>query len=91
VYEFELRYFAAELVIHRHTMEYAKIPPRSSSKPTPFQVSIPDSQVVRLYRHLDLAELAPETYENLKEDESVGISHAWLSNALHSWKAQYDW
>ncbi|KAF2501144.1 putative epoxide hydrolase [Lophium mytilinum] len=72
-------------------MEFSTIPPRSTSKPTPFQVSIPDSEVARLYQHLDLADIAPETYENLKEDGSVGISHAWLSNALRSWKDQYDW
>ncbi|EXJ82861.1 hypothetical protein A1O3_06676 [Capronia epimyces CBS 606.96] len=74
-------------------MQYAQIPPGASSQPTPFQVSIPDSQLARFQQQLALAELAPATYESLQEDESLslGISHAWLSNAVHTWKTQYDW
>jgi len=72
-------------------MEYGKLPPGSTLKPTPFRVAVADSQVADLRRLVSFAHLGPETYENLQEDRSLGISYSWLAHAVQIWQTQYDW
>ncbi|KAF2136230.1 uncharacterized protein K452DRAFT_237850 [Aplosporella prunicola CBS 121167] len=70
---------------------YETLPKTAKSKPTKFEVSIPEEKLQQLKQLVKLSPIAPETYENLHEDRSFGISRSWLQAAKQEWGNNFDW
>lgn len=72
-------------------MEYSKIPEGATLLTTPFIAAIPEGELASLKSLISLSTFGPETFENLQEDGTFGISYKWLSIAVRSWQRDYDW
>ena len=57
--------------------------------PTPFKISIPQSNVDSLHALLKLSPLPPQTYEG--SDFKFGITNAWMKEAKSHWLDTFNW
>lgn len=69
---------------------YRSIPRAALTQPTPFRISVPESQVQELKHSIASAKLAPETYENAQQDRKLGITRQWLKKAQSAW-LEFSW
>ena len=69
---------------------FGTVPASTRSKPTPFEVNVPQEQLDEFKTLLKLSKLGPETYENKKEDGQYGITRYWLAKAKAEWET-FDW
>lgn len=72
-------------------MVYGTIPSSATLKPTKFTASVPEQQLKDFKDLLRLSQIGPQTYENLQEDRSFGVTHKWLTKAKQEWESSYDW
>lgn len=70
---------------------YSIIPASVHKRPTPFKVSIPDSEIADFKQLLKLSRIPKKTYENVQEDRRFGLSRDWIIQAKRVWEEEYDW
>lgn len=70
---------------------FSKIPPTARITPTPFQVSIPQEQIIDLQTLVKLSKIAPPTFESLQKDRRFGITSEWLTSMRDKWLNDFDW
>lgn len=73
------------------TPPFSTIPASATKQPTPFKVSIPDSEIADFKQLLKLSRLPKKTYENQQKDRRFGVGLEWLTNAKRVWEEEYDW
>ncbi|KAJ7640542.1 hypothetical protein B0H17DRAFT_1187169 [Mycena rosella] len=71
-------------------MSFTKLPATAKTAPTPFQVAVPDSAIQELRTLLELARVAPPTYESLRSDRKFGVTTEWIKSAKAEWES-FDW
>ncbi|CAG8218983.1 unnamed protein product [Penicillium salamii] len=68
------------------------IPPKNiSANLEPFQLRVPEDELLRFKNLLTLSEIGPETWWNTQEDPQLGISRDWLIDAKETWLQKFDW
>jgi pimeloyl-ACP methyl ester carboxylesterase len=72
-------------------MSFATVPAGGTIDLKPFELSVPEQDVVDFKTLLRLSKLGPETFENLQPAGRYGISRAWLTNAKEVWENAFDW
>lgn len=73
-------------------MPYDKIPSGASLKPEKFELKVPQHEVNHFYQLLKLSTLAPQTYENTRNDPNqFGVNHDFMTKAKKHWESSYDW
>lgn len=72
------------------TSEFASLPAAARSKPTPFQVAIPEVQLEELHQLLKLSKIGPKTFESEQSIETFGITRDWLVQAKAEWET-FNW
>ncbi|KAH7379160.1 Alpha/Beta hydrolase protein [Phaeosphaeria sp. MPI-PUGE-AT-0046c] len=72
------------------TPEFTKCPPTARCNPTPFQVSVPESQLEELRQLLKLSKIGPKTFETEQSGADFGITRDWLIQAKAEWEA-FNW
>lgn len=72
-------------------MEYGTVPANATLKPTAFQAHVPNQAISDFKQLLKLSKIGPETFENLHEDLTYGVSHKWIAQAKQYWETAYDW
>lgn len=70
---------------------YNTIPSKAFKQPTPFTVSIPETQLTEFRTLLKLSRIPAPTFESLQEDGKFGITHKWLTDAKRHWVENFDW
>ena len=71
--------------------DYSKLPPNTKANFTPFKSDIPDQKLKQLRKLLEIAPIAPPTFENLREDGQYGVTRDWLMTAQKYWSTGYQW
>ncbi|KAH6712012.1 Alpha/Beta hydrolase protein [Leptodontidium sp. MPI-SDFR-AT-0119] len=70
---------------------YNTIPSKAFKQPTPFTVSIPETQLTEFRTLPKLSRIPAPTFESLQEDGKFGITHKWLTDAKRHWVENFDW
>lgn len=70
---------------------YAQVPPNAIESPSPFRITIPETDLEEFYTLLTLSKIAAPTYENLQEDRRYGVSSKWLAGAKDYWLNEFVW
>jgi microsomal epoxide hydrolase len=65
--------------------------PSPLKAPTPFKLSIPDSQLDEFKTLLKVSKIPAPTYESLQSDGRFGVSHEWMTAAKARWESGFDW
>ncbi|KIW00762.1 uncharacterized protein PV09_07743 [Verruconis gallopava] len=71
--------------------EYGTLPGGSLASIKPFELHIPEQQIIDFKQLLKLTPLASATYENQQEDRRYGVTRKWLGEAKEYWLNQFDW
>jgi microsomal epoxide hydrolase len=71
--------------------EFSIVSPKALKQPTPFVVSIPETQLSEFRTLLELSKISSPTYESIQEDERYGVTHKWLTEAKEHWLHNFDW
>jgi microsomal epoxide hydrolase len=71
--------------------QYDIIPNGAPSEPTPFTISIPETQLTEFRTLLKLSKTPPPTFESLNTDSKYGITHKWLAEAKDHWLNKFNW
>ena len=71
--------------------DFSKLPSGARSDIKPFQSAISQVQLDTLKYLIQVSPIAPETFENLREDRQYGVTRKWLSDAKQYWSTEYDW
>jgi microsomal epoxide hydrolase len=70
---------------------FNNVPAGASPKPTPFELRIEEEKLQDFKTLLRLSPVGKKTYENLREDGELGISHKWMVDAKKHWEENFDW
>lgn len=73
------------------TIPFATLPTNATLQPTPFKVSIPDSDIKELQTLLEISKLAPDTFEGSQKDRKYGVTNKWIREAKETWQNDFDW
>lgn len=57
----------------------------------PFQLKVPEQELLRLSLLLDNCPIAEENWENSREDGRFGVTREWLINAVKYWRHEHNW
>jgi microsomal epoxide hydrolase len=64
---------------------------KAKKVPTPFRVTIPESELQDFKTLLKLSKIPSPTYESLRTDRKYGINHEWITTAKARWLDGFDW
>lgn len=81
---------STDLPIHPSPQLFGRLPAPLKA-PTPFKVSIPDSELQDFKTLLRLSKIPSPTYETLQTDRKYGLSHEWMTTAKAQWLDGFDW
>ncbi|KAJ5161109.1 Isopenicillin N synthase [Penicillium capsulatum] len=70
---------------------FSTLPATATGSPTPFEVSIPKTQLDELETLIKLSKIAPPTYENTQADRRYGVTRDWLTAMREQWLTSYKW
>ena len=70
---------------------FGKLPRGAKLDFKPFKSEISQVNIDTLKHLVQLSPIAPETFENLREDGQYGITRKWLSDAKDYWSTDYNW
>lgn len=73
------------------SLPFSTPPSTATASLTPFKADIPTAKLVELETLIQLAKLAPQTYENSQTDRRYGVTTDWLVNMQDRWLRSYDW
>lgn len=73
------------------SMPFSTLPSTAKATPTPFEVAVPKDKLHELGTLLELAKLAPHTYENSQTDRPYGVSTDWLVTMREQWLRSFNW
>jgi microsomal epoxide hydrolase len=71
--------------------EFSTVSPKALRQPTPFTVSISETQLSESRTLLELSKIPSPTYESIQEGGRYGITHKWLTEAKEYWLHNFDW
>ncbi|KAM0790792.1 hypothetical protein ACM66B_004640 [Microbotryomycetes sp. NB124-2] len=72
-------------------MSYATPPSTCTLKLEPFRVNVPQTDINELQALLKASRVAPQVYENSRDDRKFGLTYEWTTDALEYWKQKFDW
>lgn len=72
-------------------LPFSTIPSKAIGKFEPFPVFIPNAKLESLRELLNACPIAEETYESTRENEELGISWKWLTDAVEQWRTSFNW
>jgi hypothetical protein len=70
---------------------FSNVPAGAVQKPTPFELHVEEEKLQEFKTLLKLSPIAKQTYENLREDRELGVTHKWMTNAKKHWQESFDW
>ncbi|CAF3994402.1 unnamed protein product [Adineta steineri] len=73
------------------SVPFTNLPRSATVQPTPFKVSIPQSNLDELKTLIQLSKVAPLTYEGSQEDRKYGVTNKWIREAKEKWEKDFDW
>ncbi|KAF2164752.1 hypothetical protein M409DRAFT_67838 [Zasmidium cellare ATCC 36951] len=75
----------------RNLAEWSTLPRDASTAIKPIEVRIPDAKVFELQSAVRAQHGFIPTYENTRDDLSLGISWGWMQNATSFWTTDFSW
>lgn len=68
------------------------VPPGNAlTHPEPFTLHVPEEELKKFKRLLELSNIGPPTWWNQQDDSRFGVSRAWLIKAKDTWLSTFDW
>lgn len=67
------------------------VPPKSLANLRPFELHIPENEVVEFKNLLKLSKIGPATWWNQQNNSQFGVSREWLIKAKETWLTSFDW
>lgn len=67
------------------------IPGTTPSKPEPFTLHVPETDLTGFHELLKLSKIGPPTWWNQHTDGQFGVSREWLSDAKEAWLKTFNW
>lgn len=71
--------------------DFGRLPSGARSDIKPFKSQISQVNIDTLKYLITVSPIAPETFENQREDGQYGVTRKWLSDAKQYWSGEYDW
>lgn len=72
-------------------MPFDTLPASATLQVEPYTVAVPDAALEELRTALQVARIAPPTYENSQEDRRFGLTREWVVQAKERWSNGFDW
>ena len=72
-------------------LDFSNIPTGATGAFKRFEVSVSDEVLENLQTLLRLFPIAGATYESTRPERSLGVTHKWLSDAVHTWQHSFNW
>lgn len=72
---------------------FETVPEAAKTRPSPYEVFVPEERVVELGQLLKFSRIGPPTYENLHAEPlkgKFGLTRDWLVNAKTEWE-RFSW
>ena len=71
--------------------DFGALPANAKGNFEPFAVNIAQEILDQLQTLLKVSPIGGKTYENTRPNGRLGIRHECLTNAVESWKSEFDW
>ena len=73
-------------------MSYSALPARAEmAKVQPFKIRVAQNDIDQMRQLIELARLAPQTFENSAVGTKYGVQRDWLLNAREVWLNDFNW
>ncbi|KAH8703842.1 Alpha/Beta hydrolase protein [Talaromyces proteolyticus] len=73
------------------SLPFSTLPSSARVSATPFKAAIPKTKLSELKTLIELAKLAPHTYENSQTGCRYGITTDWIATIRDQWLGSYHW